>query len=431
MKKVISLLIVLLFLLTSSCSISDKVQITSNQGKTQSNQPNIENTKPNIVKRPPPADFGRGSLESLPEYDPNSEKKWQGDLRGYNLSSLNLSDKLETLKNSCFDSKTKWPEKLPNGFNPEKIMEINKNPGLAIRSLHNKGITGKGINIAIIDYALLVDHVEYGNRVKMYEEIHCLDKRAQMHAPAVASLAVGKSVGVAPEANLYFIGSTNFNPFEGGSEIDFTYTAKAIERIIEINRTLEQNDKIRVLSISACWYPENKGYKEIKKAVDNAKKEGIFVASVNMFEDYHFYYRGLQKDALSNPDSLSSYSTIPWDKWIPLVKHIDGFDKYYEADYAKNAPNEILMVPIDSRCTASPTGNEDYVFYRFGGWSWVEPYLAGVYALACQVNPSITSEVFWREALNTGDLMKFKDGSKEHSGKIINPVKLIKKLQVK
>ena len=33
------------------------------------------------------------------------------------------------------------------------------------------------------------------------------DPDAQMHGPAVSSIAVGKTVGVAPEADLYYIGS--------------------------------------------------------------------------------------------------------------------------------------------------------------------------------------------------------------------------------
>jgi hypothetical protein len=53
--------------------------------------------------------------------------------------------------------------------------------------------------------------------------------------------------------------------------------------------------------------------------------------------------------------------------------------------------------------TASPTGNDDYVFYSEGGWSWAVPYVAGLYALACQVKPDITPAVFWAKALETGD----------------------------
>jgi hypothetical protein len=37
-----------------------------------------------------------------------------------------------------------------------------------------------------------------------------------MHGPGVASIAVGKTVGVAPEANLYFIGQDVTEDVPGG-----------------------------------------------------------------------------------------------------------------------------------------------------------------------------------------------------------------------
>lgn len=56
---------------------------------------------------------------------------------------------------------------------------------------------------------------------------------------------------------------------------------------------------------------------------------------------------------------------------------------------------------MDYRCIASPTGSSDYAVYPQGGLSWVMPYLAGTYALACQVKPDITPDEFWKVALET------------------------------
>jgi len=57
---------------------------------------------------------------------------------------------------------------------------------------------------------------------------------------------------------------------------------------------------------------------------------------------------------------------------------------------------------MDSRTTASFTGISEYVFYREGGWSWSIPYIAGLYALAAQVDPEIPPERFWSLAMETG-----------------------------
>lgn len=71
-----------------------------------------------------------------------------------------------------------------------------------MRQLHQKGITGQGISIAIVDQTLLVDHVEYRDRVLYYDDFGT-GKSSSMYGPTVASIAVGKTTGVAPAANLF------------------------------------------------------------------------------------------------------------------------------------------------------------------------------------------------------------------------------------
>ena len=85
-----------------------------------------------------------------------------------------------------------------------------------------------------------------------------------------------------------------------------------------------------------------------------------------------------------------------------------------------------LLVPMDSRATASPTGDDDYVFYREGGWSWSIPYIAGLYALAAQVDPGITPDRFWAAALATGQTIEVnRNGEIIPLGLIVDPVALI------
>ncbi|MDB8709932.1 S8 family serine peptidase [Mediterraneibacter gnavus] len=72
---------------------------------------------------------------------------------------------------------------------------------------------------------------------------------AGMHGVAMASIAVGKNVGVAPNADLYFIDDPRPNCDE---ELDFTYIAEDILSIIELNQSLEH--KIWVISISTGYF---------------------------------------------------------------------------------------------------------------------------------------------------------------------------------
>lgn len=385
---------------------------------------NKSDTLPNVLeitKTPLPADFHRGKLKSLPIYNHNSNDDWQVDLRGYDLSDLNISNRYNDLIYATFDSKTIWPQNLPTSFNPKKIMELGKEPGLMIKKLHDNGLTGENIGIAIIDQSLLVSHIEYTDNLRFYEEINIPRNIAHLHGSATASIAVGKTVGIAPDADLYYIAKMHGEYKNGNFDCDFTWLAKSIDRILEINEVLPKNRKIRVISISVGWNKNQKGYDEVTNAVNKAKKEGIFVISSSLLETYGYFFNGLGRNPYNDPDYYSSYSQSLW--WS---------EEYYgklESLYNKKI-SEVLLVPMDSRCVASPTGNNDYVFYRTGGWSWSIPYLAGLYVLACQVDPKITPDKFWQTALTTGDSLIINNDDKEYTlEKILNPIELIESIK--
>ena len=83
-----------------------------------------------------------------------------------------------------------------------------------------------------------------------------------------------------------------------------------------------------------------------------------------------------------------------------------------------------------TRTTASPSGIDEYVFYSDGGWSWAIPYIAGLYALAVQVDPTITPDQFWSLAMETADTIELEhDGEVIPFGPIANPGALIEALQ--
>ncbi|WP_209466367.1 hypothetical protein [Symbiobacterium terraclitae] len=89
-----------------------------------------------------------------------------------------------------------------------------------------------------------------------------------------------------------------------------------------------------------------------------------------------------------------------------------------------------IWVPMDSRTTASPTGQTDYAFDRHGGWSWAVPYLVGIYALGLQVDPDLSPERFYQAALETGSYTEFEHAGRTYRlGPIINPPALIERFK--
>ena len=379
-------------------------------------------TLPKIDRHPAAVDFSFANPQPTQpaKFDPNSGNFFQDDYRSSNLSKLDLTQSLDGLLYSTFDTKTVWPpaERLPVGFDPQTIMELGKDPGLGVRQLQAQGITGLGVCIAIIDEPMLVDHQEYTSQLKLYEEIN-VDPSTDptLHGPAVASIAVGKTVGVAPQADLYFISNWPGTVTSVGKfDYDFSYPAKAVRRILEINQSLQGSHKIRVISISNSWQSDMKGYAEMKAAVDEAKKAGIFVISMSLHDTYGWNIMGMGRSILADPNDFGSYT-------IPANWSGSNFDPQYFAP-------KTLLIPIDARTTASPTGSQDYVFYRLGGMSWTAPYLAGVYALACQVDPKITPQKFWSTALSTGRATQIEHNGKQYpSGVLLDPQALIDALQ--
>jgi hypothetical protein len=354
-----------------------------------------------------------------------------------NLNEADLHTLLKSVPNISFNSDTIWPDDLSAGYDPGKIMEQGKNPGLGVRSLHSQGITGEGVSIAIIDQVMFTGHVEYKDNLALYEEIHVLPtEQASMHGSAVSSIAVGKNCGVALGAKLYYWA---VNVIKDPTQKSSQYTddtiafssgiAVAIDRILEINDSLPKDQKIRVISIARGFSDLNdEGVQTFLDAVNRAKKAGIFVITTSTYLYYDFIdletdFAGLGKaDYAGDPDELSTYTLGTWEQFAPEA-------------YSKK-----LLVPMDARTTADFTGSEDYVFYSDGGYSWVAPYLAGLYALAVQVKPDITPKEFWKTALETASERTFKIHTPQTVANafeaesfafrhVINPVALIEALR--
>jgi hypothetical protein len=375
---------------------------------------------PKIDRRPAAANYYRGEMMEIPSYDLNSTDPFQMDLRAFDLSALDLSQSSHDLLYAIFDDQTVWPpdDRMPQDFDWERILELGKNPGLGVRSLHAQGITGRGVGIAIIDQPLLTEHQEYADRLRFYEEINVeTTTESQMHGPAVASIAVGKTTGVAPEADLYYIGSWtgDFGKGEGGFTWNFIYYAQAVRRILEINEQLPEAQKIRVISMQVGWNPGQDGYDEITAAVKEAQAAGMLVVSSSFEEVHGFKFNGLGRSPLADPDLFESYELgLFWARAFPKDERL--------ADR--------LLIPMDSRTTASPCAADEYVFYRQGGWSWSIPYIAGTYALAAQVDPNITPERFWSLAIKTGRKIEIEHAGEMVSlGPILDPLALIDALQ--
>lgn len=399
----------------SLCIFSSDIDFNSEYRKNTQIVKESAINLPKIDRFPSPLDISYLQEElgpEFPSYDPDSYEHWQIDVRSCDLRKYDLSDREYDLMHANYDSNTIWPDPLPFAFDPDLIIEMGKDPGLNISTLHDQNIKGQGIGVAIIDNPLLVDHTEYYDRVQLYEEINFASADpADMHGCTTTSIAVGKNTGVAPEAKLYFIAVDRYDPSEG--EQNFAYSAQAIDRILEINEQLPEEEKIRVISMSHGWGSNSLGFIEIEAAVRRAMNAGIYV--VTACHHLHYYYDsyGLGRDPDKDPNMISSY----------------GYPMWVKNNWMFELPDKILT-PMDSLTVASPIGTDAYTFYREGGESWTIPYIAGVYALACQVNPNITPQIFEDIMYNTAIPIEAEwDNIIMPIGRVINPTGIMDVLE--
>ena len=338
------------------------------------------------------------------------------DMRWCDLSEFDLSF-ITDLQLINFSTQTVWPDSLPEGFDPDIIVELGKNPGLGIRALHDAGITGEGVGIAIIDGALLLDHEQYRHNLMYYERIHCPAEHAEFHGSLVSSIAVGQDTGVAPDAKLYYI-ATQMGHFTrlGTFDFDAGIVADCIYRILEVNEYLPDNEKIRVISISRGYWKTDKNVWLLEEAIQAAESENIFVITASPEQYYtNFEWYWMDCDYLCDRDDPGSYRPAT----LLETSYIDRPGRY----------RNTVFFPAGSRTVACSTGVGEYMVVSQGSLSLVTPWCAGLYAMCCQADPDITPDRFvslvYETALTT--TLEY-DGSAYEFGLIVNPIGIVSEL---
>jgi len=320
------------------------------------------------------------------------------DVRGKDLSKLDLSMDRRLIRSLTFNEITIWPEKakMPPVDEPKKVLNDAMNPGLGIRHLHKQGITGMGVNVAIIDQPMFLDHPEYEGKVTAYYDTGCETDQSSMHGPAVTSLLVGTNCGTAPEAKVYYAAAPSWKK-------DASYYAKGLHWIVEQNKLLPNYQKIRVVSVSAS--PNQTSWKNRQMwdtVCAQAETEGILILDCTNSK------RGIIGRCwydIRNPDNVKR-----------CTPGAPGQSTRFESGD--------ILVPSSVRTTAQHYdyhGRNSYIYWGRGGLSWSIPYCAGVLAMGWQIRPELTGNEMKRILFNTA--YRNKDGAK-----IINPVRFIEYL---
>lgn len=319
----------------------------------------------------------------------NSEVNFYDDVREKDLSNMDFRGKSDLLFTLTFDNYTKWPgkDKMPENFDPIKVLEYGKDSGLGIEKLHKQGYNGTGVNIAYIDQPLLEGHESYNNVSLKYYKIRPEETGMEnsMHGPAVLSLLAGDKIGIVPNANVYFFGHPAWLR-------DQKTHAEALYKLIEVNKELPKDKKIRIVGFSDAPDKTEKNIEDYKTAISEAEKSDIMVIDVTTFN-----YVPLFIKPFKDKEDYKSYTVAQW------------------MSRSESNLKEGFYVPTSGRTTAEGYKNDpkQYAYWTNGGLSWAVPYVVGTIALGLQVNPKLTK----------GNAIKYlyESGNEFNNGKVINP----------
>jgi hypothetical protein len=266
-----------------------------------------------------------------------------------------------------FNTATRWtPEDQPIAA---QILEAGRNPGLNVRALHAQGMTGSGVNVAIIDQNVQLDHPELAGKIVEYHDTGCQMPRdsGSMHGPAVASLLVGETVGTAPGARVYYAAAPSWKQ-------DAQYYASALDWIVDESALLPLAAKIRAVSVSAA--PSGAGSPFVVNnaawdlAVARAEAAGMLVLDCTA-------HRGFVAAGYYDPSRRED-----------VLFFRPGFPKDPSGSCGSG-----LYAPTSFRTQAEEYqwGEHGYQHTGQGGLSWAIPYVTGVLAMGWQLRPELSA----------------------------------------
>jgi serine protease AprX len=322
------------------------------------------------------------------------------DVRERNLSQIKSALSSDLIESLWFNEKVDFGK---SDKMAEDILEKGKNPGLGVRSLHARGIDGRGINLAIIDQNLAGEHPEFIGKIRAYKDFGTEQPATagSMHGPAVMSLLAGNTTGTAPGAGVYFAAIPSW-------KADAKYLADALDWIIAENKNLLVKDKIRAVSISAA--PSGPGSPFTingalwDRAVERAEAAGILI--LDCTQNHGFIGPGYY-------DPKDQENVHAFTAGFPRQKGAVGGDKN-------------LYAPTSFRSSAEEyeAGHPSYQYTGTGGLSWAIPYVAGVLAMGWQVRPEMKSDEIVK-------ILRESAITNAQGAKVINPIAFIQALEKK
>lgn len=360
-------------------------------------------------------------------------------LCGKKVSKHDLSNlSIDSFKKLSFDERTSFSKEQQDRFNPKVLLEKGKNFGLGLDKLHQIGLNGNCINIAIIDWTYdynnpeMIDS-ENGSKILLYDDSK-VDKKFRdddgFHGKTVSSLLVGNNVGVSPKSKLFYFAT---NQLREDTEI-----SDILEKIKKLN---EQGSNIQLVSMSSSFNDDRLNELHTK---DLQQQNCAFISSTNFGQQgFNYMCRDNYKDIDdSNNFELENsaerdFSEERFDKVLEAVRNqFDERGKQIEdlyielensdennngdllekirllteeqdkikpylhmnhqefIDTRKKSEQKSIYIPCGGRTYPQIGNDSSYMYCGHASASWTIPQVAGLFAISKQIDPNLSFEEF-------------------------------------
>lgn len=265
------------------------------------------------------------------------------------LSNIKFDNNISPniIKRIPFSTETKFPTNSIIKAN-NKMYEIDE----VIKKLHNNGITGEGINVAVIDYGFKVVHNELKDNIVSYTSFGEIE--SHFHGTVVSSKIVGKNLGVAPGAKLYFYEARRANQVE-----------EVMKSLVDIYEKNKNGANIRVVNISASMHRESDKFDEI---VSKLQTQNCYVIDSIIFGDK---FTCINKDSITGEYYYSTWQEEKVNFFKSKIAIVSGGN----------------FIPLNYT-------EDGYMYCGESSYSWCIPVFSGLFTLGLQINSNLTLENF-------------------------------------
>ena len=345
-------------------------------------------------------------------------------LCGVNLSQCDMSElDFEHFKLSCFDENTIFSEEQQKKFKPSELLESAKAPMKEIQNLHNNGVDGRGIKVAIIDTNIdeEVARRKYGSHFQYINSD--FDGEVEPHGATVLDSFIQTAPGV----------EVQYYPF------DKTPRENKEQQFIEYIKQISISG-VKIISLSNSLGNIIKNEEKLKEIRAFLEQNGITLIDSDLFyRDFTYCFRDINsdgseefKECLCEPEDLqhknlwneiytryhnqlSQYNVETVEKLkekleqageirdLQALIEFEPILNYSEFSVGEGAPLHFLKQRDKQRerdkreqSIEIPCGGRTLAgkYWGTSSASYTIPVIAGIFAMCKQINPQMQYEDF-------------------------------------